>query len=166
MANLQNDIASGIATILSTSAFDAVLRESKAATDVVQTGYQKNGDPYGKYNGIQVVPGIPETPPETTYDDSALGVFNYDVEFDVKDLSLTNHETVNAMSQLMISKFGDNGTTLSANITDNGSNLLDGTQVTIEMDPPEIEPQDENGNVAPRMVYPLRVFAWHAMPLS
>ena len=130
MANLQNDIAAGIATILSLSAFDAVLREGKAASDVVQTGYTKDGDPYGKYNGIRIVPGSFIPDPDNVLDDSAATSFNFGIAFDINDLSRDNHLKMNAMHQLMVSKFGDNGTTLSASIIDNGPNILDGTRVT------------------------------------
>ena len=170
MANLQTDIAAGIATTIQAASFDTIFFDGAKAVDHAEVGYRADDDPYKKFSHMLIRPLPPEPDPEATvHQASERTLFPFDIMADIFDRSKA-HETINVFTQLMLTNFADDGVILSANITDNGTNLLD-PQVTVEMGTPEIETAEvgPDGIVPldnPRVTLPLIVGAWHKLPLA
>jgi len=170
MANLFNDIGSGIEALFKAAAFDAVLIDSVDAGLHTDVGYVNAADQVGKYGSITIKPLFVEQDPEFVYQTSARATFHFDVYYHLESVSLSLHETINAYQQLIQTNFGDDGATLSDNITDNGSNLSD-PQVQVRYEPAILEThmQGEEGVQplsTPRLTFPLAVIVWHKIPLA
>ena len=171
MPNLFNDLGAGIETLFKAAAFDAVLIDSVDAGLHTDVGYINEADQIGKYGSITIIPLFVEQDPEATFQTSARATYHFDVYYHLESIDAGIHEKVNAYQQLVQSNFGDGGATLSSNITDNGSNLLD-PQVTVAYQPALLETfrQGDDGGIVPlstpRLTFPLDVTVWHKIPLA